>query len=146
MTHSGIRLTDMIKGDMHQTCPKKASIQVYVPLSYEIIKFSTTGPATHLAKLVPELVELCVVRSAIVVAKLVEHGVKHLLVGDEIVVAARAPQPQLHLHPLVDVEPQQPRVPRPNKEYTHAPPGRRGGSTGQSGGRTAIEAEEGGKG
>jgi hypothetical protein len=69
----------------------------------------------------------------------VEHGVEHLVVGDEVVVAARAPQPQLHLHPSVDVEPQQPRVPRSNHEQTqtHHPADAVDRSISQSGGRTA---------
>lgn len=45
-----------------------------------------------------------------VVCELVEHGVEHLLVGDEVEVPAVAPEPQLHLDAPVDVEPQQPRV------------------------------------
>jgi hypothetical protein len=78
------------------------------------------------------------------VAEFVEHGVEHLVVGDEVVVAARASQPQLDLHPLVDVEPQQRRVPRPN--HKHAPPGRRGGSFDRSvetGGRAANRSRGG---
>lgn len=65
---------------------------------------------TLLAEFVPELVELRVVGPARVVRELVEHGVEHLLVGDEVEVAAVAPEPQLHLDAPVDVEPQQPRV------------------------------------
>lgn len=49
---------------------------------------------------------------AVVVAELVEHGVEHLLVGDEVVVAAGAAQPQLDLDPRADVEAQQIGFPR----------------------------------
>lgn len=78
---------------------------------------------THLAELVPELVELRIVGPVLVVAELVEHSVEHLLVGDEVVVAAGAPQPQLDLDARADIEPQQPRVPRPDQSH---PPARTG--------------------
>jgi len=64
-----------------------------------------------LAEFVPELVELRVVGPALVVAEFVEHGVEHLLVGDEVEVAAVPPQPQLDLDALADVESQQPGAP-----------------------------------
>lgn len=72
----------------------------------------------YLAELIPELVELRVVGAPRDVAELVEHGVEHLLVGDEVVVPSRVPQPQLHLDSPADVEPQQPRVLRPDPPTT----------------------------
>lgn len=68
-----------------------------------------------LAEFVPELVKLRVMGPTCVVCELVEHGVEHLLVGDEVEVPAVAPEPQLHLDAPVDVEPQQPRVLGPAK-------------------------------
>lgn len=74
----------------------------------------------YLAELIPELVELRVVGAPLDVAELVEHGVEHLLVGDEVVVPSRAPQPQLHLDSPAHVEPQQPRVLRPDPPTTES--------------------------
>ena len=81
-------------------------------------KHQNAQQATHLAEFVPELVELRVVGPALVVAEFVEHGVEHLLVGDEVEVAAVAPQPQLDLDALADVEPQQPGAPWPDQPGT----------------------------
>jgi len=94
----------------------------------------STEQPTHLAELIPELVELRIVGPALVVAELVEHGVEHLLVGDEVVVAAGAPQTQLDLDARADIEPQQPRVPRPDQSH----PPTRTGSINRSIGRREV--------
>ena len=74
----------------------------------------------YLAELIPELVELRVVGAPRDVAELVEHGVEHLLVGDEVVVPSRAPQPQLHLDSPAPLATQQPRVLRPDPPTTES--------------------------
>ena len=70
-----------------------------------LLETSSEVEEENLSDFIPKLVELRIMRTMLIVAKLMKHGIKNLIKWEEIPIPVGPPKSQLHLNATPYIQP-----------------------------------------
>ena len=79
---------------MH-TYINRYSVYIY---QLSLLETSCGVEEKNLSDFIPKLVEICIMRTMDIVAKLMKHGIKNLIEWEEIPISVGPPKSQLHMN------------------------------------------------